>query len=76
MTTSGMFCLPPVLCCIEVMGVDRVLFSVDYPFAANMSGRHLLDALPLSAADKAKIAGANAAACCASAERLRLSGSD
>jgi predicted TIM-barrel fold metal-dependent hydrolase len=42
------------------MGVDRVLFSVDYPFAANSSGRHLLDGLPLSPADKAKIAGGNA----------------
>jgi len=59
-TTSGMFSLPPVLCSIQVMGVDRVLFSVDYPFAANMSGRHLLDSLPLSPADKAKVAGGNA----------------
>jgi uncharacterized protein len=60
-TTSGMFSLPPVLCSIAVMGVDRVLFSVDYPFAANMAGRRLLDALPLSPADKAKVAGGNAA---------------
>jgi uncharacterized protein len=60
-TTSGMFSLPPVLCAIAVLGVDRVLFSVDYPFAANMAGRHLLDALPLSPADKAKVAGQNAA---------------
>ena len=59
-TTSGMFSLPPVLCSVQVMGVDRVLFSVDYPFGANMSGRHLLDALPLSPADKAKVAGGNA----------------
>jgi uncharacterized protein len=60
-TTSGMFSLPPVLCSIAVLGVDRVLFSVDYPFAANMAGRHLLDALSLSPADKAKVAGENAA---------------
>jgi predicted TIM-barrel fold metal-dependent hydrolase len=60
-TTSGMFSLPPVLCSIAVMGIDRVLFSVDYPFAANLAGRHLLDALPLSPADKAKVAGENAA---------------
>jgi predicted TIM-barrel fold metal-dependent hydrolase len=59
-TTSGMFSLPPVLCAIAVMGVDRVLFSVDYPFAANACGRALLDALPLSPADKAKVAGGNA----------------
>jgi uncharacterized protein len=43
-----------------VFGVDRVLFSVDYPFGANASGRALLDALPISPADKAKVAGLNA----------------
>jgi hypothetical protein len=60
-TTSGMFSLPPVLCSIAVLGVDRVLFSVDYPFAANLDGRRLLDALPLSPVDQAKVAGGNAA---------------
>ena len=59
-TTSGMFSLPPVLCAISVLGADRVLFSVDYPFGANADGRAMLDALPLSPADKAKIAGLNA----------------
>jgi uncharacterized protein len=59
-TTSGMFSLPPVLCTISVLGVDRVLFSVDYPFGANAAGRAMLDALPISPADKAKIAGENA----------------
>jgi hypothetical protein len=59
-TTSGMFSLPPVLCAVQVLGVDRVLFSVDYPFGGNPAGRALLDALPLAAADKAKIAGGNA----------------
>jgi len=49
-----------VLCSISVFGVDRVLFSVDYPFGANASGRALLDALPISPADKAKVAGLNA----------------
>jgi uncharacterized protein len=60
-TTSGMFSLPPVLCSIQVLGVERVLFSVDYPFAANFQGRELLGALPLSPQDKARIAGENAA---------------
>jgi uncharacterized protein len=59
-TTSGMFSVPPVLCAISVLGADRVLFSVDYPFGANASGRALLDALPVSPPDKAKIAGLNA----------------
>jgi len=60
-TTSGMFSLPPVLCALSVFGVDRVLFSVDYPFSGNARGRALLDALPLAPADKAKVAGQNAA---------------
>jgi predicted TIM-barrel fold metal-dependent hydrolase len=59
-TTSGMFSLPPVLCSISVLGVDRVLFSVDYPFGGNAAGRAMLDALPVSPAAKAKIAGGNA----------------
>lgn len=59
-TTSGMFSVPPVLCAIAVFGVDRVLFSVDFPFGANASGRALLDTLPISPADKAKVAGLNA----------------
>jgi uncharacterized protein len=60
-TTSGMFSLPPVLCALSVFGVDRVLFSVDYPFSPNARGRALLDALPIAPADRAKVAGENAA---------------
>jgi hypothetical protein len=59
-TTSGMFSLPPVQCTLSVFGVDRVLFSVDYPFGGNAAGRAMLDALPVSPADKARIAGGNA----------------
>jgi predicted TIM-barrel fold metal-dependent hydrolase len=59
-TTSGLFSIPPVMCTIGVLGIDRVLFSVDYPFGSNAAGRALLDTLPLSRDDKAKIAGGNA----------------
>ena len=41
-------------------GADRVMFSVDYPFSPNRRGRDFLDALPVSPADKIKIAHANA----------------
>jgi uncharacterized protein len=60
-TTSGMFSLPPTLCALSVFGVDRVLFSVDYPFSPNARGREFLDALPIAPDDKVKVAGANAA---------------
>jgi predicted TIM-barrel fold metal-dependent hydrolase len=59
-TTSGLFSIPPVMCTVQVLGVDRVLFSVDYPFGSNAAGRALLDTLPLSPDDVAKIAGGNA----------------
>jgi uncharacterized protein len=59
-TTSGLFSIPPVMCTVEVLGVDRVLFSVDYPFGSNAAGRALLDTLPLSPGEVAKIAGGNA----------------
>ena len=59
-TTSGLFSLPPVLRTVQVLGVDRVLFSVDYPFGDNAAGRALLDTLPLAPADKARIGGGNA----------------
>jgi predicted TIM-barrel fold metal-dependent hydrolase len=59
-TTSGWFTLPPVLLAIDVLGVDRVLFSVDYPYSLNTRGRALLDKLELAPADRDKVAGGNA----------------
>ncbi len=59
-TTSGCFSLPPFLCALEVVGADRMLFSVDYPYDSNLSGRAFLDALPVSAEDLAKISHGNA----------------
>src|ERR1700747_1490930 len=59
-TTSGLFSIAPVMCTVQVLGVDRVLFSVDYPFGSNADGRALLDTLPLSREDVAKIAAATA----------------
>ncbi len=37
-TTSGFFSDPALLCCVQEMGVDRILFSVDYPFVENPPG--------------------------------------
>jgi predicted TIM-barrel fold metal-dependent hydrolase len=59
-TTSGFFSLPPFLAALLAFGVDRLLFSVDYPFAANAAGRAFLDALPLPPAEREKIAHLNA----------------
>ncbi len=59
-TTSGLFTVPPLQTLLAVFGVDRVLFSVDYPFSPNARGRAFLDGLPLAPADRAKIAYGNA----------------
>jgi predicted TIM-barrel fold metal-dependent hydrolase len=59
-TTSGLFTVPPLLCALMVLGADRVMFSVDWPYAGNDEGRRLLDIAPLSPADMEKLTHANA----------------
>jgi predicted TIM-barrel fold metal-dependent hydrolase len=60
-TTSGCFSLPPFQCALQIVGVERILFSVDYPYNSNAMGRAFLNALPVSDEDRAKIAYGNAA---------------
>ena len=45
-TTSGYFTLPPLRCALEVVGIDRLLFSIDYPYSPNTRGRDFLDSVP------------------------------
>ncbi|MGH9089312.1 MAG: amidohydrolase family protein [Acidimicrobiales bacterium] len=59
-TTSAYFTLPPFQCAMSVFGIDRLLFSVDYPFSDNAAGRRFLDAVPLSPTDREKLAHGNA----------------
>lgn len=60
LTTSGFFTVPPLLNAILEVGADRILFAVDYPFSPNQRGRAFLDAMPVSPADREKIAHLNA----------------
>lgn len=59
-TNSGFFTDAPLLCTLPVVGADRILFAVDYPFSTNEEGRRFLDAAPLSQEDKERIAHGNA----------------
>ena len=59
-TTSGNFSTPALICCVLEMGVDRILFSVDYPFVPNPPGVRWMDHVPLGAADREKILNGNA----------------
>ncbi|SPF51537.1 Amidohydrolase 2 (fragment) [Candidatus Desulfosporosinus infrequens] len=42
------------------VGSDRIMFSVDYPYGSMEKGRAFLSQLPVSSADKEKIAHGNA----------------
>jgi predicted TIM-barrel fold metal-dependent hydrolase len=59
-TTSGNFCTPSLLYCMAAVGVDRLLFAVDYPFEENMQGASWFDAAEISEADRQKIGRGNA----------------
>jgi uncharacterized protein len=59
-TTSGYFTVPPFLCTLQVVGADRILFSVDYPYSPNTAGRDFLNTLPVGAEDLGKISHGNA----------------
>jgi predicted TIM-barrel fold metal-dependent hydrolase len=62
LTTSGYFTVPPLRCALDVTGIDRLLFSVDYPFSPNTRGRAFLDSLTdlLSGGEIAKLTHRNA----------------
>ena len=45
---------------IELGGVDRIMFSADYPYQSMTWARDFLEQLPVSAADKERIAHGNA----------------
>jgi predicted TIM-barrel fold metal-dependent hydrolase len=59
-TPSGMFTLPPFLLTLQIMGADRIMYSVDYPYGKNEHGRTFLEQAPISPTDRAKIAHENA----------------
>src|SRR5271170_8033042 len=59
-TTSGFWSDPALLLCVQELGVDHIMFSVDWPFAPNKPATEWLHRIPFSAGDRAKIAGGNA----------------
>ena len=60
LTTSGHFHDPSFHCALAEMGVDRVMFSIDYPFEETEAGATWFDNTPLSDADRLKIGRTNA----------------
>ncbi len=59
-TTSGHFSTPALLCALMEMGIDRILFSVDWPFIDNAPGVRWMETVPLSAEGREKVLNGNA----------------
>ncbi len=59
-TTSGNFSQPALQCAIAELGVERILFAVDWPFQPNGEAVDFIKAAALSAADREQIFGTNA----------------
>ena len=59
-TTSGVFHTPALTNVISEVGVDRVMYSVDYPFEDMGAGKEWFDRAPISEPDRLKIARTNA----------------
>ena len=43
-----------------VLGADRIMYAVDYPYVCNQGARKFLEELPVSDEEKAQIAHGNA----------------
>jgi uncharacterized protein len=54
LTTSGIFTQPPLVAAVMTFGLDRVMYSVDYPYAHNEQGKKFLAECSFGAADMAK----------------------
>lgn len=63
-TTSGMFTLAPLGCLLKTCRIDRILYSVDYPFSDNETGLKFIEELEesgmVSKEDLALICSGNA----------------
>lgn len=61
-TTSGFFSDRALACTLDAMGVERVLFAVDWPYADNAEAVAWMKAAPVPEADRQAIFSGNAEA--------------
>ena len=59
-TTSGNFSDPALMCCAMELGIDRILFSVDWPYVENAPGTDWMARIPFGTEDREKILHGNA----------------
>jgi predicted TIM-barrel fold metal-dependent hydrolase len=62
LTTSGNFHTPSLVGAIEQVGVERVLFAVDYPFEKTEDAAAWFDSVSISEGDRQRIGRSNAQA--------------
>lgn len=59
-TSSGVFDQPVLDCAVAMLGIDHLLFSVDYPFQDNVAGTDFLRKAALSSQEREQFAHGNA----------------
>ena len=59
-TVSGFNFMATFFDLLLQVGVERIMFSADYPYASMKQARAFLEQIPVSAADKERIAHTNA----------------
>lgn len=59
-TPSGMLYTPNFIFCKQVLGIERIMFSMDYPYVTMTGARSWLGNLPVSENEKASFAHLNA----------------
>jgi predicted TIM-barrel fold metal-dependent hydrolase len=59
-TTSGNFSQPALQCTIAELGIERILFAVDWPFQPNGEAVGFIEEAELTAKDREQIFGGNA----------------
>jgi 2,3-dihydroxybenzoate decarboxylase len=59
-TSAGVFSPEPLRCAIDAMGLDRVLFSVDYPLEDSDEAARFIETAPLSEVEREAVCFRNA----------------
>jgi hypothetical protein len=58
--SADMLRVKGAVCCMMELGIDRILFAVDWPFVMNEPAVRWMERMPLADEDKAKILSGNA----------------
>ncbi|TDZ44418.1 amidohydrolase family protein [Mycobacteroides franklinii] len=60
LTTSGYFTTAPFMCARDVVGIDRLMYSVDHPYRSSTAGAEFLRRLPIPGDELASLTSGNA----------------